>query len=133
MAGALGFKSAGGRSTSSIRLAIGGKLDKNESLQLSGMERIIFEEFNKLNTDLLALNESFIDSFKKTLNGVKTFATQTWNAVTNAISYFYQNIITLILNDRLAIEKFVKKNIGCVKKTKVVKMNTNKKTRKYKK
>ena len=94
----VGFKSAGGRSTSSIRLAIGGKLDENESLQLSGMERIIFEEFNKLNTDLLALNESFIDSFKKTLNGVKTFATQTWNAVTNAISYFYQNIIVRISN-----------------------------------
>lgn len=46
---------------------------------------------------------------------------------------FYQNIITLILKDRLAIEKFVKKNIKCVKKTKVIKMNTNKKTRKYKK
>jgi len=92
----VGFKSSGSRSASSIRLAIGGKLDESESLQLSGMERIIFEEFNKLNNDLLALNESFIDSFKKTLNNVKTFAAQTWTAVTNAISYFYQNIIVRI-------------------------------------
>lgn len=92
----VGFKSSGERSASSIRLAIGEKLDENESQQLSGMERIIFEEFNKLGNDFLALNESFIDSFKKTLDGVKTFAAQTWTAVTNAISYFYQNIVVRI-------------------------------------
>lgn len=94
----VGFKSSGERSASSIRLSIGGKLDENESQQLSGMERIIFEEFNKLGNDFLALNESFKDSFKKALDGVKTFAAQTWTAVTNAISYFYQNIIVRISN-----------------------------------
>jgi hypothetical protein len=92
----VGFKSSSGRSASSIRLAIGNTLDENESLQLSGIERIIVEEFSKLNEDMIALNESFIDVFKKTVNSVKTFAAQTWTAITNAISSFYQNVLLRI-------------------------------------
>ena len=77
-------------------MAIGNTLDENESLQLSGIERIIVEEFSKLNEDMIALNESFIDVFKKTVNSVKTFAAQTWTAITNAISSFYQNVLLRI-------------------------------------